>query len=103
MKDHLIKPHGDILVDLSVNDNRAQELKEKSHHWISIDLSPRQICDLELLINGGFSPLKGFMNEKDYQSVCEHMHLSNGLIWPIPITLDVTEEVAKNLKNGAVR
>ena len=54
-----------------------------------IFLSNRQLCDLELILNGGFSPLTGFLNEKDYISVLSHSRLSNGALWPIPITLDV--------------
>ena len=100
MRDHLIKPHGDELVDLIVSDTRSLQLKRESRDWISIDLSPRQISDLELLTNGRFSPLTGFMNKDDYESVCHDMHLSNGLIWPIPIVLDVSEEIAKKLKPG---
>ena len=102
MKDHLIKPHGDKLVDLIADDARSLELKQKSRDLTSVDLSPRQICDLELLINGGFSPLTGFMNREDYESVCEKIRLSSGLIWPIPIALDVPEEIAKKLKNGDI-
>lgn len=102
MKDHLIKPHGDELVDLIVNDARSSQLKQESRDWVAIDLAPRQICDLELLINGGFSPLTGFMNREDYESVCQDLHLSNGVIWPVPIVLDVTEETAKKLKNGDI-
>ena len=100
MYDHLIKPHGDNLIDLLVNHNKAKELKEKSHDWVSIELTPRQICDLELIINGGFSPLKGFMNKKDFASVCKEMRITNGILWPIPVVLDLTEDVAVKLKEG---
>jgi sulfate adenylyltransferase len=100
LKDHLIKPHGDELVSLLVNNTRSLELKEKSRDWTSIDLSPRQICDLELIINGGFSPLKGFMNKDEYESVCNNMHLLNGAIWPVPVVLDVREDVAQKVKSG---
>lgn len=54
-----------------------------------IFLTNRQLCDLELILNGGFSPLTGFLNEKDYLSVLSHSRLSSGVLWPIPITLDV--------------
>ena len=54
-----------------------------------IFLTNRQLCDLELILNGGFAPLTGFLNEKDYLSVIHDMRLSNGILWPIPIVLDV--------------
>jgi len=102
MPSHLISPHGNTLVNLIMNQERVEELKRLSRDWTSWDLTPRQVCDLELLANGGFSPLRGFLCRKDYESVCEKMRLANGTIWPIPITLDVSEEVAKDLKNGSM-
>jgi len=98
--DHLIEPHGGALVDLLVGEDRATELKAQSLDWPSWDLSPRQLCDLELLLNGGFSPLRGFMTRADYESVCDQMRLSDGTLWSMPITLDVTEELAGGLKRG---
>lgn len=98
MLDHLIPPHGGELIDLRVDIERAAELKAESKHWNSWDLSPRQLCDLELIVNGGFSPLRGFMNRADYESVCSSMTLSRGQIWPIPIVLDVSEDFAKKAK-----
>ena len=69
MATELIAPHGGELVDLYVDAARAEELKEGSKDWASWDLTQRQICDLELLMNGGFSPLRGFLNRADYESV----------------------------------
>jgi len=62
--------------------------------------SDRQTCDIELLLNGGFSPLKGFLNEGDYRGVVENMRLEDGTLWPMPITLDVSEEEAAKYKVG---
>ncbi len=98
---HLVPPHGGELVDLIAQPARAEELKAHSREWSSWDLTPRQLCDLELLLSGGFSPLRGFMSRTDYESVCHNMKLTTGLLWPMPITLDVKEEFAKTLKPGS--
>jgi sulfate adenylyltransferase len=98
---HLIAPHGGELIQLLVSPTVAAELKGHSKEWPSWDLSPRQLCDLELLMNGGFSPLRGFMTRKDYEGVCHNMRLTDGNLWPMPITLDVTEEFAKKLTPGS--
>jgi sulfate adenylyltransferase len=97
---HLVAPHGGELIQLRVPEEFAAELKGHSKEWPSWDLTARQLCDLELLMSGGFSPLRGFMNRKDYEGVCHNMRLANGTLWPIPITLDVTEELAKKLTPG---
>jgi sulfate adenylyltransferase len=97
---HLIPPHGGELIDLTAQPGRAAELKAESREWPSWDLTPRQLCDLELLMSGGFSPLRGFMTKADYEGVRDKMHLASGVLWPIPITLDVKEEFAKSLKPG---
>ena len=99
---HLIEPHGGTLVDLLVDAERAAELKAASRDWPSWDLTPRQFCDLELLMNGGFSPLRGFMGKADHDSVCERMRLADGTLWPIPVTLDVAPELAWKLKPGSM-
>jgi sulfate adenylyltransferase len=98
---HLITPHGGELVNLILDRDAAAASKAESRDYPSWDLTPRQICDLELLLNGGFSPLTGFMNKADYESVCSNMKLASGLLWPMPITLDVTEAFAKTLKPGS--
>src|SRR4051812_5529868 len=100
MTGHLNSPHGGSLVDLLVSEDRADELKAASRDWPSWDLSARQLCDLELLANGGFSPLTGFMGKADYESVCSSMRLADGALWTIPVVLDVTEEFAEGLSEG---
>ncbi len=98
---HLIPPHGGELVQLIAQPERIAELKAHSKEWPSWDLTGRQLCDLELLITGGFSPLRGFMTRAEYEGVCHNMRLANGTLWPMPITLDVTEEFAKKLTPGS--
>ncbi len=66
----------------------------------SLTLTKRQLCDIELLLNGGFAPLNGFMKKSDYECVVENMRLENGELWPIPITLDVSEIIVQPLKCG---
>ncbi|HWH31137.1 MAG TPA: bifunctional sulfate adenylyltransferase/adenylylsulfate kinase [Egibacteraceae bacterium] len=96
----LIAPHGGELVDLVVDAARAAELKEASRTWASWDLTERQLCDLELLANGAFSPLRGFLSRADYEAVRDGMRLADGTLWPMPITLDVTEAFAEGLSAG---
>ena len=77
-----------------------EQLKQKAANFKSWDLTARQLCDLELLLNGGFYPLKGFLEEADYLSVLELMRLESGALWPMPITLDVDEAFAQGLEEG---
>src|SRR5579862_9784434 len=93
-------PHGGKLINLFVDENRRAELRAASKHWPSWDLSPRQLCDLELLMNGGYSPLDRFMGQVDYETVCSSMRLKNRALWPLPVVLDVTADFAKKVKSG---
>lgn len=86
--------------ELYVSPESAQKLKAEAGTMPSWDLSARQVCDLELLMNGGFAPLKGFLTEADYDGVVESMRLADGSLWPMPITLDVTEKFAEGLAPG---
>ena len=83
--------------ELYVRDDSVQKAKMEAAGLTSWDLTPRQICDLELLMNGGFNPLTGFLTESDYNSVVENMRLKNGNLWPMPITLDVSQDFANSL------
>jgi sulfate adenylyltransferase len=98
--DHLIKPHGGTLVNLLVNGDRAAEIRGLSRDWPSIDLDRRALCDLELLLNGGLSPLRGFMGSADFAAVCSKMCLTDATFWPLPLTLDVGEATADGLTIG---
>ncbi|MCB1367113.1 MAG: bifunctional sulfate adenylyltransferase/adenylylsulfate kinase, partial [Rhodobacteraceae bacterium] len=86
--------------ELYVSYDSAQKLKHEAGELPSWDLSPRQVCDLELLMNGGFNPLKGFLSEADYNNVVDNMRLADGTLWPMPITLDVTEKFAEAVETG---
>ena len=86
--------------ELYVSHESAQKLKVEAADLPSWDLTPRQICDLELLMNGGFNPLKGFLSQADYDSVVDTMRLANGALWPMPITLDVSQAFADKIEPG---
>ena len=92
--------HGGKLVNLIVNEERASELKALSKNLYSVVLSQSAISDLELLMNGAFSPLNGYMNQGDYVSVLERMRLENQTLWPIPLCLDISETESGHLKSG---
>jgi sulfate adenylyltransferase len=86
--------------ELYVSYDSAQKLKVEAGQLPSWDLTPRQICDLELLMNGGFAPLKGFMGQADYDGVVANMRTADGTLFPIPITLDVSEAFAEKVEPG---
>ena len=87
-----ITPYGGELCDLVLSEDKAEALKVAAADYPSITLSQRQLCDLELLMNGAYSPLQGFMNEDEYVSVIETMQLPSGLLWPMPVTFDAPSE-----------
>ena len=97
----LPSPYGGSLTNVTASQELAAELRAQSASWPSWDLTPRQLCDLELLINGGFSPLSSFMVQADYMSVCSSQRLTDGTLWPIPVVLDVPESVATRLRADA--
>lgn len=86
--------------ELYVNADSAQKLKADAGDMLSWDLSARQLCDLELLMNGGFYPLKGFLTQADYDGVVDNMRLTSGDLWPMPITLDVSQDFADKIEPG---
>ncbi|KAF7727635.1 Sulfate adenylyltransferase [Apophysomyces ossiformis] len=92
-------PHGGVLKDLYLRDSAKKEaLQAEAVDLPSLVLTERQLCDLELILNGGFSPLEGFLNQSDYNGVVENMRLASGLLWSIPITLDVSKTDIDNLQ-----
>lgn len=94
-------PHGGVLQDLIKRDASIKEdLLKEVPQLQSIVLTGRQLCDLELILNGGFSPLTGFLTEKDYRSVVDDLRLASGDVWSIPITLDVSKTEASKFRVG---
>lgn len=94
--------HGDHKVaDLLVDEGTAEDLRQASLAFPSLTLSTRQQCDLELLINGGFSPLKGFMDRAAYDAVVAGCRLPDGALWPMPVVLDVDGDFAQKLEPGS--
>ncbi|KAI0838085.1 putative sulfate adenylyltransferase [Hypoxylon sp. FL0890] len=91
-------PHGGVLKDLLARDfPRQAQLAAEAEQLPAIILTERQLCDLELILNGGFSPLEGFMNEADYNGVVKNNRLADGVLFSMPITLDVSEEIIKEV------
>ena len=86
--------------ELYVSAESALKLKDQAGALPSWDLTARQACDLELLMNGGFFPLKGFNSEADYNGIVADMRLADGTLWPIPITLDVSDAFADKVAPG---
>jgi sulfate adenylyltransferase len=100
MTSHLVPPHGGRLALLMASPARVAELNAHAKEMTSWSLTPRQLADLELLLSGTFSPLRGFMGSAEVESVRRDLRLADGTFWPVPITLEVTEEAAKGLGPG---
>ena len=103
MNQHLngIPAHGGHLINRIATPAERQEFIEKAESLPKIQLDKRALSDLEMIAIGGFSPLNGFMDKDDYESVVVDMRLKNGLPWSIPVTLSVSEEVADSIKEGS--
>ncbi len=102
MSQHIdgISPHGGHLVQRVATAAERQEFLQQADRLPRVQLDERATSDLVMIAIGGFSPLNGFMEQDDYESVVTDMHLANGLPWSIPITLSVSEEAAEPLKEG---
>jgi len=107
----LITPHGGTLVNRVVDESTVAEVRSQAEGLKRIDLSPKQSCDLELIANGGYSPLTGFMGKADFESICKDMRLADGNVWAIPVLLSVDaadapaegERVALYAPNGTLQ
>lgn len=96
----LIPPYGGVLKELRVGPQTALAVKQSAHDLPSLTLNQRQLCDLELLMTGAYSPLDGFMDEATYNTVVENMRLPEGLLWPLPVILDIPTHLAQDLEPG---
>ena len=94
------EPHGGELKQLYLDDAAAEQVKAEAKDYKSWDLTDRQLCDLELILNGAFSPLDGFFTQQEYDGVLDNMRLPSGVLWPMPITLDVSSEFSEQLEAG---
>ena len=94
------EPHGGELKDLYLEPSAAEQEKQNARDYVSWDLTDRQVCDIELVLNGAFSPLEGFLTREEYEGVVRDMRLPDGVLWPMPITLDVTSGFADQVKTG---
>jgi sulfate adenylyltransferase len=98
----LVKPHGsDTLKTLLLEGETLAQALAHAHSLPKVELSSRETGDLIMLGIGGFTPLEGFMGKADWQGVCDHMTMANGLFWPIPITKSVSPEVAEGIALGS--
>jgi len=96
-EDMLIKPYGEKLVNLLVPEEERDDLRVKAGSLPRVQLSARNVCDLELLATGGFSPLSSFMNRADYDRVLDEMRLTSGVLFPLPVTLTVDQDASVKL------
>lgn len=95
-----IAPHGGQLINRIATPSERAEFEAQGERLPRVRLDERAASDLVMIAIGGFSPLKGFMEQDDYERVVEEMYLTSGLPWAVPVTLSVSEEVAEPLKEG---
>lgn len=98
----MISPHGGKLINCYVSEEEREKLLDASKKNPTLIIDDKNISDLEMIANGAMSPLTGFMNQKDYEAVISSMHLSNGVVWSIPITLAIKKEDYKKIKGAAL-
>ena len=94
------EPHGGELKQLYLAKDEVEQAKKAALDYQSWDLTDRQLCDIEMILNGAFSPLEGFHTQAEYEGVVNEMRLPSGVLWPMPITLDVNKEFSEGVKPG---
>ncbi len=93
-----VKPHGGRLINRILEKEEKEDFLAKARHLKKLQLNSRETSDLEMLAQGCFSPLEGFLLEEDYNSVLENLRLKDGLVWSIPITLSADKEELEGIK-----
>ncbi len=96
----MITPHGGKLINRVASEEEKKELIAKSSSLLKVNMGLKELCDVELIACGAFSPLTGFMKREDYKNVIENLRLENGTLWPLPVTLSVDKETASKIKEG---
>jgi sulfate adenylyltransferase len=96
-RNETVAPHGGTLVNLIVESHEAEKLAQEAEHHPKIKVNDRELSDLEMLAVGALSPLTGFQGEKEYHAILETMHLTNGLVWSIPVTLSLSDDEMKRI------
>ena len=96
----LIEPHGGTLINRKLDEYSRQQLLPIAPRFRRVRLNNRQVADLMMIATGAFSPIDGFLGEEDYRSVVSRMRLANGTVWPIPVTLAVSDDEAASLRVG---
>ena len=94
----LIQPHGGKLINCYLSEQERKDTLLKAVNLPRLTLSIRNIADLECIATGVYSPLNGFVNEQEYNSIVRDMRLPNGLAWSIPVTLQIPESEAEQYK-----
>jgi sulfate adenylyltransferase len=97
----LVPPHGGTLKQLLLDEKQLKNEKERAKTFPEVRMNSRETSDLIMMAMGAFSPLEGFMKENDYFGVIQGMHMADGTMWPIPITMSVTKERAENIAPGS--
>jgi sulfate adenylyltransferase len=96
----LISPHGGKLVNRVLEGTAAEAAAKEAASLPAITLSPREAFDLEMIAIGAFSPITGFMGQKDFTRVCKEMRLADGTVWPIPVVLSPADDVTAKINVG---
>ncbi len=97
-KPSLVTPHGGVLVDRIVPEAEAAALRGLAHRLPALTLDPREQADLELIATGAASPLTGFVGSADYKGIVENLRLQDGTVWPLPLTLAITDAQRASLE-----
>ncbi|MBL7065479.1 MAG: sulfate adenylyltransferase [Anaerolineae bacterium] len=96
----VIRPHGGTLVDRTLRGEMQEAVRERAERMVRVPLDQMGLSDLELMAIGALSPLTGFMLKADYDRCVEDMRLANGMLWSVPVTLAVEEDLSGRIQEG---